>query len=127
MLHAGPQEEMRQSSAEVIMKMADGSTGRVETDKDWQVLEALFKIWVVNNKSEYKQAVHGHKFFRKVAKDKFASSKEKGGAKIRHLITWPPMLLALIESVYPQQKTQDKKFIIKFINKFPMFKVPEKL
>ena len=127
MIHAGPQEEVRQSSIEVIMKMADGSNGRVETEKDWSVLEAIFKVWMMNNKAEYKQAVHGHKFFRKVAKNKHASDKVKGGAVIRHLITWPPMLLALIEAVYPEQKTQDKKFILKFITKFSMFKVPEKV
>ena len=31
-------EQIKQDSVEVIMKMADGSNGRVETHKDWQVV-----------------------------------------------------------------------------------------
>ena len=120
-------EQIKQDSVEVIMKMADGSNGRVETHKDWQVVEAIFKIWMLNYKSEFKAAISDQKRLRYVAKNKFASNREKGGALIRHLINYPSGFVKLMHSVYPDQKLHDMKFAKRLLKLIPLFQVPEKV
>ena len=120
-------EKSRQDAVEALMRMADGSTGKVETEKDWQVLEAIFKLWAYFYQEEFREATRKHKELRKIAKNEFASTRDKGGAEIRHLIEWPNHLLRLIESIYPDQKTHDKKFVLKYVKKFRIFQVGAKI
>ena len=109
------------------MRMANGSNGRVETNKDWQVVEAVFKVWVLNYKHEFMQAKKDQKMLRNIAKNKYASDEPKGGAVIRHVVNYPTGFTRLMGSIYPEQKLQDKKFIKRFLKIIPLFQVPEKI
>lgn len=126
--HYIPMSKTVAEGVDVLVKMAHGSDKFVNLDseKDWKVIEATVKLWGLFYKEEFKNAIKNTKKHRKVALNKHASS-EDSGTHFRHLIDWPVHLAAMIEAIYPQQRIQDKKFILKFLKLFPMFQIPEKL
>lgn len=111
-----------------IEKLAEGRSETVETEKDWTVVEALFKYWAFADKDDFKRFVDKHKHrVHGGLYNETASVKEKGGAVVRQVGEFPGKFVYLLNSFYPKQKFEEKKFQLKLVNRFPLFKVPTKL
>lgn len=111
-----------------IEKIAEGRSRTVETDADWKLIEALFKYWAFVDREdfkrftrEHKERVHGGLY------NDHASVKEKGGALIRQIGIFPGKFVKIVMSFYPEQKFEEKKFQLKLVERFPLFKVPNKI
>lgn len=111
-----------------IEKLSEGRSELVETEKDWTVVEALFKFWAFADKEDFKRCVdkHKHRVHGGLYND-HASVKDKGGAVVRQVGDFPGKFVFLLNKFYPKQKFEEKKFQLKLVNRFPLFKVPNKL
>lgn len=111
-----------------IEKMAEGRSRTVETDADWKLIEALFKYWAFVNKEDFQRFVRMHKDRTHGALyNDLAQVKEKGGAHIRQVGHFPGNFVKIVNSYYPEQQFEEKKFQLKLVERFPLFKVPNKL
>lgn len=105
---------------ELIWRMSDyGKRLKVETDKDWKVIEGLINIYFSRFSYE------ANDFIDSVKKIKASKSDVKGYSKNReilHIASLPIRLQKMIKVCFPQQQF-DKKFIYGMIKRIPGFKI----
>lgn len=100
-------------------------SGKVETERDWAVVIALFEFWKSARPDEYKSWQQVVKGYREAYKDnRHGSAEDKGGASVQHLSEIPPTFYKLMhgEAFYPNQDF-NRDFIRKLIDYIPDFKM----
>lgn len=96
--------------------------GFIETDKDWNVVEAIFKVWAARYPDDYRQFGESQKQVRANSFNDLGITKGKGGAEMQHQLNLPQKFDEMFRSLYPNQKFT-KKFIQQLARKFPVFTV----
>ena len=101
-----------------IIELAHGQRDFVISENDWKIVEELFMFWANQWPNEYRE-------FKSVVPD-IRSSRKDGGysqsKEIKYVGAIPPRFMKMIKAIFPAQQW-DKKFINKFVNKYPLFKV----
>ena len=96
--------------------------GRPEADlrsnNFWIMIDELVNNWSVVHKDESKAFVSDIKLERAVEKTLQDLSKNHLWKKS---VAYPPSLYQMIKIFFPTLKLQDRKFITKFISRYPIF------
>jgi len=96
--------------------------GRPEADINssafWVMVDELVNNWSVVYKEESKDFVSDIKLERSV--EGTLSSMNKANVW-KKSVAYPPSLYQMIKVFFPNLKLQDKKFIEKFISRYPIF------
>jgi hypothetical protein len=112
--------KVRRKDVEDIDSLVELSHNRdsVETQKDWDVIEALLKFFIVRWPIEFAE-------FKKTV-PQIRSTRRRGGytenKEMMYLASLPPRFERLIKAVFPRQQF-DKEFIYKLIRKYKIFSV----
>lgn len=104
-----------------------GCSKRIEGSAGWKTANDIFKLWKRYFPHEYVAFMAGQNEKRSHAFNTHASSKEKGGAVIRHLCEIPQRLYKMWQDFFPDQDFTDKEFVIKLIKEFPDLRIPSKI
>jgi len=108
-----------------IIGNVDNHSGVIETNKDWEVVRALFVVWKKFFPQEYKDQIKEIKSLRRRAHNEYQSVK--GNQEFRHLIEIPFSYKRLLIAVFYNQNWKDKKLLRKMAQQVPELKVPEKI
>lgn len=103
-----------------------GYPTEVKSDKDWEIVEFIFKIFATLYPEQYKSFVKNQKWNKNNQKNQFASNSEKGGAQVRHLVEIPMVFYKLIVAAFPRQKINDKKFALEMGKRLPLMRWADK-
>lgn len=135
---------VRRDLYNLVEKLVDKvrNEGKVETERHWQVVETLFKIWVKYFPREYKSFYKQQRVLQGLQKNKFGSVKE-GGAEMQHVMEMPKTFHKLLKAVFQKMEydhlreewitkdidsqLKDKKFVIKLLARMPIMKIPDKV
>lgn len=104
-------------SVDLILKRA-GPRMAVETESDWQIVEMLVNFYSVRFAAEFR-GFKSDVIDLRETRGNGGKSKDK---EILYLASFPPRLLRMLKIIFPFQQ-YDKKFMYKFVRKFPTFKV----
>lgn len=99
---------------------------RVEGEGDWELITRIFQMWCIYQPGDYRRFSEQQKFLRSVQKNNHGSAKE-GEAIGQHQLEVPPLVDYLIRTFFPNQRTQDRKFVYELARRLPILRVPEKL
>lgn len=107
-----------------LLEFADknGSKEMVTKEKDWDVIAFICKGFYVlypKTAAEFEKNVRA---LRANQKSSHASIKDRGGAQAQHMLKVPSPLFRMIQVIFPLQKW-DRRFVLKFAQRFPKFKV----
>lgn len=95
--------------------------GRPEADTNnenfWVMIDELVNNWSVIYKDESKDFVSDIRLERAV--ERSISASVKGGFK--KSVMYPPHFYQMVKIFFPTLKLQDRKFIEKFISRYPIF------
>lgn len=124
----------QQALSEAVVKVSQGVGGdfqQIETQRDWQVVEELLKIYAHFFPVQYREYLKNNKALLANQKNQFGlledpTTKKGGLISARQLGTWPFELETLIRVVWPDQKFT-KKFNEKFFKKFKAFATAERI
>ncbi len=97
--------------------------GRAKSEGAWNVIHDLVETYAMLHPNEINMLKIENQSMKADKKDKHGSSKDKSK---RHLCSIPPGLMFLLEKVEPDLFGNKKK-LHKFLRKFPIFQVCEKL
>lgn len=101
-----------------ILELAHGTRETVKSQQDWEVVEALFRFFVVRWPKEFADF--------KASVDLIRHTRNPGGKSLSREIMYvgamPPRLERMIRVIFPHQKF-DKTFIYKLVKKFKLLKV----
>lgn len=96
--------------------------GRPEADVNsnsfWIMIDELVNNWSVVYKDESQDFVKDIKLDRSIEKTLTDLVKSNSWKKS---VAYPPQLYQMIKVFFPSLKLQDRKFIEKFINRYPIF------
>lgn len=90
----------------------------IESNNFWIMIDELVNNWSVVHKDEAKAFVSDIRLERSVEKTLYALSK---GNSWKKSVAYPPSLYQMIKIFFPNLKLQDRKFITKFISRYPIF------
>lgn len=105
-------------AADLILKKSGYNRTAVESESDWQVIDMIVSFFSLRWPEEAQE-------FQQTLRDVKASRKPKGDSdskEMRYLTALPIRLTKLIKAVFPFQQF-DKKFMYKFLKKYPVLKV----
>lgn len=96
--------------------------GRPAYDLDsqafWFVIDNIVQAWINLYKQEYEYWIHD----RQIDLDNERSLKDTVKANgFSRMGAYPPTLLKMLRAFFPDAKTNDKDFQIKFFNRYPLF------
>lgn len=100
----------------------NGSFKTVRTEKDWDTLIYIMKGFFAlfpKTAEEFKKQIEDMRARQLRA---HAIAKDDRGNSIQHQLKIPKPLYQMIKIIFPEQKW-DKKFVLKFAQRFPQFKV----
>jgi len=116
---------------ETLVKAARaiGVDQHVECDQHWRLMGKIISMWEIVYDKESKEFYTGIQRLKKQQMNDHASSREKGGAEIRHLMEMHPKLLNLIMTIFPglPEQMRKKKFAREFVRHFPKFRIAHKV
>jgi hypothetical protein len=115
--------------ADHLMALSKQTTpeGKVETSKDWWVLEETIKVYRSMFPRDYLEFVESVARIRQAHRGiSKGVAKEAGGAEIRSTLELPQRLYEMIMTMFPAQRF-DKEFVYKFANRLPIFSAVDKI
>jgi len=96
--------------------------GRPEADYSsnnfWIMIDELVNNWSVTHPDEAKEFTNNIKIDRAA---EFILTKLVRENHWKKSVSYPPSLYQMIKIFFPNLKLQDKKFVAKFINRYPIF------
>jgi hypothetical protein len=101
-----------------IVEISRGNRDFVKTLKDWEIVEELVKFFATSWPNEFEE-------FKSMIPDIRGTRRDGGyseSKEIRYVGAFPVRLGRLIKAVFVEQQF-DKKFVNRFVKKFPLFKV----
>lgn len=102
----------------------NGSKGQVETSKDWQTVEFIYKMFSAVYPYQEKLFLESMKFYRSMERFNKGVSEEAGGASIQHQLEVPQKLYQMMKIIFPNQ-VWTKKFVKKLAAVLPQLKPNE--
>lgn len=96
-----------------------GRPNTIDTQASWTVVDAIMATWIHTFPQEYAQFMEEVRDERELERSPHQAVKANGGY---FPIMYPPKLLLMLKTFFPDQKLQDKKFIKEFINQYPFLK-----
>jgi len=90
----------------------------IKSDNFWIMIDELVNNWSVIHKQEAKDFVSDIRLERSVEGTLSAMNKKNIWKKS---VAYPPKLYQMIKVFFPDLKLQDRKFINKFISRYPIF------
>lgn len=106
-----------------LVDMSRTSGGYVQTEADWQTVEAIYKLWAFYYPEDFKLAIEHQKRVRAGAYNEHGTTQEGDG---RVLGTFPEKFDQMLGAVFFNQR-QDRKFVRKLVKRLPLFQMPEKV
>ena len=104
-----------------------GSRHAVESVKDWEILQSVWKLWKKAYPHEYAEFSYKIKQTRAAHLNKHGSSaKGLDGGQVRHIADIPGRFDTMLKIFYPQQ-VYSKNFLHKLIKYIPDMKAPDKV
>ena len=102
-------------------------TGRVETEKDWIMVKALWNFFKVNQDGAYRFWLEETKLEREAYKTNRHHVKEedRGNHYLQHTLTLPEMFYHLMRRFFPNQDVAEKRFVRRFIDVVPEARLSE--
>jgi hypothetical protein len=101
--------------------------GRVETSKDWWILEETIKVYRSMFPRDYLEFMSSIAAIRSAHRGLSQGiAKEAGGAELRSTLELPQKLHEMILTMFPKQYF-DKEFVYKFANKLPVFAAVDRI
>ena len=101
-----------------IVELAHGERDCVKSDNDWRIVESLLKFFADEWPDEFNDLKSSIPDIRSSRRDGgYSESKE-----IKYVGAIPPRFMKMVKAIFPAQQW-DKKFVNKFVKKFPLFKV----
>lgn len=121
-----PYEKPLVDAVESLIRFArkKGYNSPVETEGQWQVIDKIFIMWATLYPQEYQDFKRTQAQQKSKQRNKHATSRE-GEAMVQHLAEIPMKFDMLIKAIFPQQKTQDSKFVRKLAKRMTLLKMPE--
>lgn len=106
-------------TVDAIVELAHGERDFIKTESDWKVFEELLKFWIKQWPQEYIEFKETIRDLRETRNDGgYSESKE-----LKYVGALPSQrFMKMVKAIFPAQQW-DKKFISKFIKRFPLFKV----
>lgn len=92
--------------------------GDIKSNNFWIMIDELVNNWSVVNPQESKDFVADIKLERSVEQTLNQLARNNTWKKS---IAYPPSLYKMIKIFFPDLKLQDRKFIEKFISRYPIF------
>lgn len=105
-------------------KNRQSPNGRVEWDGDWEVIRAIFQLFAVTCPEECQAFVRSQRQNRALLSNPNAIVKQ-GEARMQHMLEVPELVDFMIKTLFPRQRTQDRKFITRLSKVLPVLKVGE--
>lgn len=96
----------------------------------WPVIEACLKVWSDSKPNTWESFLYEIEQTRETRKDpKFGSTVDKStGATLRYTLDIPEKVIYMLRVLYtPEELPMNKDFFIAFAQRFPKFKVAEKI
>ena len=87
----------------IVSKAKASKTGYIETDKDWEVLIDLFKLWasyLPNDYSEFKEYVT---LLKSETTHTKGITRGKNGGMVQHQLEVPGLWWKMVQVIYPLQ------------------------
>jgi len=127
------------------MLVADAVSGKLRKSKDvllaekiiwdkknkgpWEVIDGLVRAWAERTPDDFKAfKVHLKETRDGLFDKKFGRTTGNKNFERRLTMVLPQMLIFMIRSVYKAQELpMDRKFYAEFLNRYPFFKVPDKI
>lgn len=126
------------------MRVLDGQTGKIYKSKDihfvdhlidlkaknstnhWVVIDEVVKAFRDRYPKEWKSYLVRVEEIRETRENpKYADNKKEG---LRYLVDYPEWIGNVVRGLYsPDELSMDKKFMVEFAKRYPIFKVPEHL
>jgi nitrous oxide reductase len=101
-----------------IVELAHGQRDFVKSENDWLVVEDLLRFFASQWPMEW------HEF--KTSIPDIRRTRSEGGysqtKEIKYIASVPPRFMKMVKVIFPAQEW-DKKFMTKFIKRFPLFKI----
>ena len=101
-----------------IVEIAHGQRDYVKNESDWLVVEELLRFFAKQWPEEWAE-------FKTTVPDIRRTRNENGysqNKEIKYIASVPPKFMKMIKAIFPAQEW-DKKFMAKFIKRFPLFKI----
>lgn len=102
-----------------IVELAHGQRDEIKSEKDWKIVEELFSFFAKEWPNEYADFRNAIPKIREAKGTGYSKSRE-----ILHVGSIPPRFARMIRAIFPAQEW-NKKFVSKFVKRFPLFKVGE--
>lgn len=118
-------ELVRFVDAVVDMAKKFGSKEQVTTEKDWELLDFIFKGWCILYPRTSKDFLDHMKEWR-LRSNRLGIVRERGGAMMQHKFNVPMEIYSMIMAIFPNQEW-DKKFVNKFASRFAQFRGSDRL
>lgn len=90
----------------------------IKSNNFWVMIDELVNNWSVVNKEEAQDFVADIKLERSIESSLSSLSRNDQWKKS---VAYPPSLYQMIKIFFPTLKLQDRKFITKFISRYPIF------
>ena len=106
------------------------SLKRKSGSRPWSVIEECFRVWESKKPKEYQSHLIYLNDIRETRKDrKFASTKDKvTGGYLRYTLDIPSDVMKMIRAVYSvDELPMNREFFHEFAQKFPKYRVAEKM
>lgn len=105
-------------SVDRLVELAHGERDLVKSLKDWEIVIEIVKFFADEWPDEWNS-------FKATIPD-IRHTRREGGysetGEIKYVGAIPPRLMRMIKAIFPLQEF-DKRFVNKFVSKFPLFKV----
>lgn len=108
----------------VALAKAKDAHRTIERDTDWEVLDFIMKGWLILYPVTAKEFLDHMKEWRRQSK-RLGVSRE-GEAMLQHKFNVPRPVYDMIKAIYPDQ-IWDKKFVLKFANRYFALRGSDKL
>lgn len=109
----------------ILFARENGSGGSVQSERDWKTMEKIIEVWGTLYPDHAKIFIQDQKKKWSGLLNDYAASEEKGTTMRQH-IEMPQKLHQMIKIIFPEQ-VWDKKFLMKFAYKLPIFRAYKKL
>lgn len=90
----------------------------ITSDNDWKCVELVIKTWAILYPEHAKSLKSEIAGFKDADRDRGFTQK----AEFQHQLELPPVLMQMIQGVFPQHKWTSK-FVTQFLRRFPKFEV----
>ena len=106
-----------------IVELAHGERDFIKSESDWKVMEGLLQFWASRWPDEYRSFKATVSDIRQTrSEDGYSESRE-----IKYVGALPSQrFMKMIKAIFPAQQW-DKKFVSKFVKRFPLFKVGDRI